>query len=495
VSSSSFTEGARNAGGQRYVTFTFRVRNGTGSPLDNLTFLMVSKAGTLNGSAVSSLKRFDGTDASASIAPLVIPSGAVALGRDLETMEPLYADVIQAFTEPEVAAITPPGDVTGIFPYGLVVRNARSQSTRLLPATSDANQFDGAMTLSFRLPLQATGAQDVFSLFFQVLAVTDSERRMTESVEEQTLEGHAQIVAAASALGATTVTVLNGSPSTGYAGQRQICGLRVAGPAGTPTSTVVSPGAYTRLAAYQPGETVDACLANFRAGNPNRIGVNISTGFTVRAMDRYGNTLSGVVDTVALTSNDPVYGGGFRGALTSGVRTIFHSFSAYGAYSVSLVGRRVRGARSFSAVPITRTWNGNSSTSWNSSINWDVGSSPSTQDTVIIPAGRPNAPVLVSSVTIGPLRVADATTVSLGTYTLTSGGTVTTGQTSGGIIGTTGRLVLAGGLGSTVAGRLPEVQVRGSYSLSGPLLLKSPAQVDLGGGLESVGWLTEIKHY
>src|SRR3954468_25041667 len=40
-SSASFVEGARVAGGQRYVMFTFRVRNGTAAPLNNLTFLLV----------------------------------------------------------------------------------------------------------------------------------------------------------------------------------------------------------------------------------------------------------------------------------------------------------------------------------------------------------------------------------------------------------------------------------------------------------------------
>jgi len=37
---------ARGAGGQRYVSFTYRVRNSTAAPLNNLTMLLVSRAGS-----------------------------------------------------------------------------------------------------------------------------------------------------------------------------------------------------------------------------------------------------------------------------------------------------------------------------------------------------------------------------------------------------------------------------------------------------------------
>jgi hypothetical protein len=86
ASSSSFTDGARGAGGQRYVSFTYRVRNGSGGALNNLTLLMVTRAGSIAGSPLSQLKRFDGSPASSAIAPLVIPTGAVAMGSDLASM-------------------------------------------------------------------------------------------------------------------------------------------------------------------------------------------------------------------------------------------------------------------------------------------------------------------------------------------------------------------------------------------------------------------------
>jgi hypothetical protein len=183
VSSSSFTEGARGAGGQRYISFTYRVRNGTGVALNNLTLLAVSRTGTISGTPISSIKRFDGTSADPAIATYVAPTGEVALRSDLVTMGALDPDVIQVFQESEVAAITPPADVSSIFPYGYVVRSANPAATsRALPAATSANQYDGVMTLSLRLPLQATSTADVFSLTLQILAVEDNETRLTESL-------------------------------------------------------------------------------------------------------------------------------------------------------------------------------------------------------------------------------------------------------------------------------------------------------------------------
>jgi hypothetical protein len=319
ISSASFTEGSRTQGGQRYVSFTYRVRNGTGAPISNLTLMMVSKPGTIGGTPLSAIRRFDGTNADSTIARYIVPTGSVLLGRDGVTMESAYADVMQAFTEAEVAAITPPAGVSYIFPYGYVVRRASSTITRALPATTDPDRWDGIMTVSFRVPLQSTSTLDVYSLSFQVLAVNDGQVRLTESIEEQTVQGRVKVAAAATALGATMVTVLNGSASTGYAGQRQICLLRTAGTAASPLTYVTSPGAYTRLALYRPGESTSPCAVDFRAGTAQRVGVRVPQNVTVRAMDRYGNTLS-VADSVYLNSPDYDLTTTAAGLLSGGTR-------------------------------------------------------------------------------------------------------------------------------------------------------------------------------
>ena len=153
------------------------------------------------------------------------------------------------FSEAELAAITPPAGVTNLFPYGFVVRNKNTNVNRTLPsAAADANQYDGVLTVAYRIPLQDTKANDVFTLTFQAVAVEDTETRLTESIEESQDTGAVRRLRdRATSLGATMVTVLDGSPVvdpavSDYPGQRQICGTRTAGipaifdPAGAPCS-------------------------------------------------------------------------------------------------------------------------------------------------------------------------------------------------------------------------------------------------------------------
>jgi hypothetical protein len=353
VSSSSFTEGARGAGGQRYISFTYRVRNGTGVALNNLTLLAVSRTGTIAGTPISSIKRFDGTSADPAIATYVAPTGEVALRSDLVTMGALDADVIQVFQESEVAAITPPADVSSIFPYGYVVRGANPGATsRALPAAASANQYDGVMTLSLRLPLQATSTADVFSLTLQILAVEDNQTRLTESLEEgQDSSAVRRLRERAAALGATAVTVLAGSPASGpdvddYPGQRQICSVRTAGTAASPVAFITTPAGYARLALLRPGESSNACWADFRIGTPTRPTLGSPYSVTVKAMDRYGNVLAGTADTVALSQlAGPSATFGAPAALASGQATLTVTYGANGTSLLSAAGRRLRGQR------------------------------------------------------------------------------------------------------------------------------------------------------
>jgi hypothetical protein len=352
VGSSVFVEGARGAGGQRYVSFTYRVRNGTGVALNNVTMLLVSRANTIAGTPLSSLKRFDGTAADPAIAKYIVPTGSVAMRGDLITMQALDPDVIQVLQESEVAAITPPGDVTGIFPYGYVIRSAVPDApNRALPAAPGPNQYDGVLTLSFRVPLQATSAADVNSFFFEILAVQDSETRLTESLEEgQDTGAVRRLRERAAALGATTVTVLAGSPASGpevddYPGQRQICSVRTAGTASSPVTFVTTPAAYTRLAVLRNGESSNACWANFRIGSPLRPTLNVAYPLTIKAMDRYGNVIT-TADTVTLSqASGPTATLSAPAALASGSAAMSVTYQANGTSALAAVGRRIRGQR------------------------------------------------------------------------------------------------------------------------------------------------------
>ncbi|MFL5384564.1 MAG: leishmanolysin-related zinc metalloendopeptidase [Longimicrobiaceae bacterium] len=354
VSAATFTDGVRGAGGQRYGSFTFRVRNSTGATLNNLTLLMVSKATTIAGTPIFNLRRFDGTAADPAIAPLIAPTGSVALRSDLVTMRGLDPDVLQVFQESEIAAITPPADVTGIFPYGYVVRSANPDAAnRTLPAASSVNDYGGVFTLAFRYPLQATSTADVFSLGFQVLAVQDGETRLTESMEEaQDTSAVRRLRERAAALGATTVTVLAGSPAAGpevadYPGQRQICSVRTAGPSGSPTTFINTPAGYARLELLRPGESRSACGANFRSGTATTPTLNTSYPVTVQAADRYGNLITGTADTVTLSqASGPSATFGAVAPLVSGQASISVTYQANGTSVLSAAGRRNRGQRS-----------------------------------------------------------------------------------------------------------------------------------------------------
>jgi hypothetical protein len=485
VSSSSFTEGSRTGGGQRYVSFTYRVRNNTGVALNNVTVLLVSRAGTVAGTSLSTMRRFDGTAADPAIAPLVVPTGVVALGGDLVTMQALYPDVIQALTEAEVAAIAPPAGVTNIFPVGYVVRNKGTSANRALPVPTDPNQYDGLMTVSFRLPLQASSSQDVFSFFFEVLAVTDSETRLTESIEESQDTGAVRRLRdRATALGATTVTVLNGSPAMDaavpdYPGQRQICGARTAGTAASPVTTIVAPGAYTSLMILRPGETRDPCTAYFRAGTAGRPATNVAFPLVINAIDRYGNLKTAQADTVHLVQSGPPATLGSATALASGVALQSVTYSDYGVSSLSAVGRRLSGTLPITVAGVVRTWTaGAGTTSWHTNGNWSPAAVPMSLDSVLIPVAAPLDPALAANVQVGGVTVEDAAIIALNAFDLTASADVTAG-TTGGITNTSGRLFLAG-TAKTVAGRLPVLRVTGTYSLTANVTSRAPVQVDAG---------------
>jgi len=485
VSSSSFTEGARGQGGARYVSFTYRVRNGTGIALNNLTLMLVSRAGVVGGTALSTLRRFDGTPADTNIARLVVPTGAVAMGGDLVSMQALYPDVLQVLTEAEAAAIVEPADVTNVFPIGYVVRNKSTNANRSLPVPTDANQYDGLLTVSFRLPLQATSAQDVFSFFFQVLAVTDTETRLTESIEEsQDTAAVRRLRERATALGATVVTVLNGSPAMDaavpdYPGQRQICSPRTAGTSASPITTMVSPGAYSSLLVLRPGESMNACEPYFRTGAAGRPATNVPFTVTLKAVDRYGNVKTAQVDTVRLSQTGPTAAFGASAALVSGSANQTVTYSDYGTSQLTAVGRRLTGSRTIPVAGVLRTWTaGAATTDWHTAGNWSPAAVPMSLDSVLVPLAAPLDPALAANVQIGGVTVEDGATIALNAFDMTASASVATG-TTGGITNTSGRLSLSG-IAQTVQGRVPVIRVTGTYSLTANLTSRAPIQVDAG---------------
>ena len=155
----------------------------------------------------------------------------------------------------------------------------------------------------------------------------------------------------------------------------------------------------------------------------------------------------------------------------------------YATCTITAVSGAVAGSMSFEVSGTTRAWTGATSADWNVGTNWGAGYVPAVADSVTIPTGVPFFPALTSAVTVRGVTVADAATLSLGAFNLTADDNVASAPTTGGILSTTGRLVLAGGtigLPSTVHGRIPTFLVTGVYNLDGDVTAVASGQVDLG---------------
>lgn len=492
---SSVTDGTRgNNDGHRYITITYRVRNATGTPRTNVTFLAVSANNTVPGTPYRQLRRFDGSAADDSIARQINPTGWTLIQDGGQMISPVQ-DVLQVFDEPEVSGIALPVGITGTFPFGFVVRNAYQANTRLLPAATQSDEWSGVLTIAFRIPLQrhtpgsSDGPQkDVHILTFRSLAIEDSETRMTESIEESTDSAAVRrLRARATALGATTVTVLAGSPASSpttanYPGQRQLCNVRTAGPPEAPTNQITARAWIADFVILRPGETLHPCAAGFRAGTPGRPATNVPFTVTVAAIDRYGNVKTRWADTVRIATDpaSPPSTTSPATPLLSGVQSLTITYSDYGNSLPYVMSPRFRGLpQPIPVAGVVRTWTaGAGTTSWHTGGNWLNGAVPMSLDSVFIPAAAPLFPQLASNVTIRGVTVENGATISLGAFDLTAGANVATG-TSGGINSSVGRVILTG-TAATVRGTLPRLRVLGTYSLDGNVTAVAPTRVEAG---------------
>jgi len=485
ASVSSFVDGARDAGGQRYITLHYRVRNATDSTMANVTLIPSTTDNTIPGTPWIRLKLFDGSNAADSIAEGIVPTGAVGLGEDLELYS-LFPDVLQVFDESEVAALPMPDSVTGLFPYGFVVRSRDvAAADRALAPAVDANDYGGVLTFSFRFPLTASNGTDPFSFTFLAVAYADDEARITESIEEsQDTAAVQRLRDRAAQISATTTTVLAGSMAplasvADYPGQRRICSVRTTGAAGSPTRDITAPAALAHYMMLRPGETVDACEPGFRTGAADRPATNVPFTLTVVGMDRYGNMMTGAADTVRIEQDSgPAITIGAEAELTGGTAQIDVTWADYGSSTLRAVGSRQRGWQDIEVAGVTRTWTGAIGTSWSDTGNWSMGALPMYRDTVVVPVSASNYPLLAGAVQIAGLTVENAATLGLGTHALTLSGDVATG-TSGGIDSSTGVLQLTGS-GASMVGVLPSTRVTGTYSMTGNVVVRPPFRIERG---------------
>jgi hypothetical protein len=228
ASTASFTFGPRTGGGYRYVSATFQVRNATAAGVvyttarTNLTLLGVNATGSLSGTAIKTLNKFDGTAIATGLETQTRPTGWAQLS-GTQTITAAAPDILQVYTEAEVAATPRPSGVASLQPYGFVVRNPNSSSSRTLAANPGASQYDGVLTVAYKVPLQATAADDPFTITGLFLAVDDHELWVTQSVEDSDATSVSALAARAAALDASL---------------RALCTVRIGGTAAEPTGFI-----------------------------------------------------------------------------------------------------------------------------------------------------------------------------------------------------------------------------------------------------------------
>ncbi|GGO39207.1 hypothetical protein [Deinococcus humi] len=247
VATSAFDVGPRGAGGQRYLSATFEVRNASADGTaystvrQNLTFFAANRVSNLSGTAVTKLVRFDNTDADPAIALNMLPTHGMQFSPTLNNVivDPQAAD-FQAFRETEVDASTfTPASTVALFPYGFVVRNA-SGTGRDLPGNPTPEQFNGRVTFAYRLPLQSAADADPYQVRILVQAADTSLVRVTESLEEQSTAAAQTPAQRAAALGGAEVATFKGSTYSG-ANAVPLCQVRTAGTSAAPTAFLGGP--------------------------------------------------------------------------------------------------------------------------------------------------------------------------------------------------------------------------------------------------------------
>lgn len=253
--------------GVRYLHATFNVRNAQldGSPYDtertNLTFLGVSADNTVNETAVRQLRLGDGSPAPPDLALEVLPTGLAVVVDD--TLTVAHADVLQVLTEGEAAAVDAPAAVTTVFPYGFIVRNATSDNTRTLPASPAPGQFDGIIDFAFQIPLQPDSAANPETLSVLMLALDDSDTRLTQSLQGHAVDARLALQARAEALGASVITLMPGGTLPGPSDLRTLCTVRTAGTANEPAAHLVN--VFWEFGSFIPDPYIDDGSASFIA--------------------------------------------------------------------------------------------------------------------------------------------------------------------------------------------------------------------------------------
>jgi trimeric autotransporter adhesin len=215
VNTDTFAIGTRGAGGERWVSATYDIRNATTGGTayttanSNISFLAVSTPSALGESAIADMRSYGGTLLTTpTLAQSFKPTHGMrynALSNTTETSP--GAEDFQVFDESEISSFA----TAGVVPinYGFVVRRTSNNPVnRTLAANPSSNQLDGRVTFAVRFPLQATISDDPFTFSMDFLVVTDDQTRVTQSLEQQALNS---VPTQTSQLSGAEVNIMPGS--------------------------------------------------------------------------------------------------------------------------------------------------------------------------------------------------------------------------------------------------------------------------------------------
>ncbi len=239
INTSTFTTGTRGAGGERWVSATYDIRNASTADAaytttnSNISFLAVSTATSLGESAIADMKSYGGTLLTTpALAQSFKPTHGMRYNALTNTVETnTGAEDFQVFDESEVSSFA----TAGVVPinYGFVVRRTSANPVnRTLAASPSTNQFDGRVTLAVRFPLQTTVSDDPFTFSMDFLVVTDNQTRVTQSLEQQALNS---LPSQTSQLAGAEVNIMPGSSYLGTP-NRFIPSVRLARAVAAPTA-------------------------------------------------------------------------------------------------------------------------------------------------------------------------------------------------------------------------------------------------------------------
>jgi hypothetical protein len=131
-----------------------------------------------------------------------------------------------------------------------------------------------------------------------------------------------------------------------------------------------------------------------------------------------------------------------------------------------------------------RSWGGATSSAFATGTNWPLHNIPAVSaDTMTVPTGAPNMPVLGSATSLNGLVMQTSTSFDLTSFNLTVANVVTVASGSAVTASAGGRVILSGG---TVDGSLPVVNVEGVVNTTGDVTADGSIVVH-GGTLKSAG--------